>query len=217
MFILFFYFIIFFFIFVEDLANFRDFRYFEISTDCHHRRSSSAANFMAIFGRSLKITIFFNQLLIRLQATISITLESIGDFYPSCEKLVLHLNSSFKIQMPFPDDESLVKVQICRNIERNKVVSLDGSLERNSSKISWVVACPIVFPCDAMKVLIWRIRSSFSFPCPVSLLGKMLFLALIFASSWLEWTGSVPSADELLMPIWSPLKWGLTSKVEEDC
>lgn len=52
MFILFFYFIIFFFIFVEDLANFRDFRYFEISTDCHHRRSSSAANFMAIFGRS---------------------------------------------------------------------------------------------------------------------------------------------------------------------
>ena len=51
-FILFFYFVIFFFIFVEDLANFRDFRYFEISTDCHHRRSSSAANFMAIFGRS---------------------------------------------------------------------------------------------------------------------------------------------------------------------
>ena len=153
----------------------------------------------------------------RLQATISITLESIADFYPSCEKLVLHLNSSFKIQMPFPDDESLVKVQICRNIERNKVVSLDGSLERNSSKISWVVACPNVVPCDAMKVLIWRIKSSFSFPCPVSLLGKMLFLALIFASSWLEWTGSAPSADELLMPIWSPLKCGLTSKVEEDC
>ena len=138
-------------------------------------------------------------------------------FLPYLWEILLYLNSSFNNQMPFPDNESLVKVQICRNMERNKTVSLNGSLERNSSKISCVVACPIVVPCDAMKFLIWTSKSSFSFPGSVSLLGNMLFLALILASSWLEWTGSEPSAVALLMPIWSPLKWGLASKLEDDC
>ena len=132
--------------------------------------------------------------------------------FPFWSPVILYLNSSFNNQMPFPDKESLVKVQICLSIERNTTESLCGSLEPNSSKISCVVACPIVVQCDAMKFRIWTSKSSFLFP--VSSLGNKLFRALILASSWLEWTGSEPSTVALLMPITSPLKWGLGSTLE---
>lgn len=99
--------------------------------------------------------------------------------------VILYLNSSFNNQMPFPDNESLVKVQICLSIERNTTESLCGSLEPNSSKISCVVACPIVVHCDAMKFRIWTSKSSPLFPgaSPESLLSSKLFRALILASS----------------------------------
>lgn len=129
-------------------------------------------------------------------------------------------NSSFSSQIPFPVDESLVNVHICLSIERNTAESLCGSLEPNSSKISCVVAWPIVVHCNAIKFLIWTSKSSLLFPGPsafVSLLGTRLFRALILASSWLEWTGSEPSAIAVVMPIWSPLKWGLLSALEEVC
>lgn len=131
-----------------------------------------------------------------------------------------YLNSSFNIQMPFPVTESLVKSQICLSIERNTTVSLCGSLEPNSFNISWVVACPTVVHCSAMKFLISTSKLSLSFSgtsALVSLLETKLFRALILARSWLEWTGSEPSVDALLMPIWSPLKWGLLSEPKEVC
>ena len=130
----------------------------------------------------------------------------------SWSRVILYLNSSFNTQMPFPDRASLVKVQICLSMERNTTESLCGSLEPNSSRISSVVACPIVAHCDAMKSRIWTSKSSFLFS--VSSLGNKLFRALILASSWLEWTGSEPSTVALLMPITSPLKWGLGSTLE---
>lgn len=131
-----------------------------------------------------------------------------------------YLNSSFNTQIPFFVDESLLKVHICLSIERNKTESLCGSLEPNSFKISCVVACPIVVHCNAMKFLIWTSKSSLWSPWLSALVFSLttrLFLARILASSWLEWTGSEPSAVALLMPIWSPLKWGLGSVLDEGC
>ena len=131
-----------------------------------------------------------------------------------------HLNSSFNTQMPLPVSESLVKVQICRSIERNTTESLWGSLEPNSSKISCVVAWPATEHCNAMKFLISTSKLSLSFPrqsALASLLGTRLFRALILASNWLEWTDSESPAAALLMPIRSPLKWGWLSATEEIC
>ena len=94
---MFFYFIIFFFIFVEDLANFRDFRYFEISTDCHHRRSSSAANFMAIFGRSFcEPTKILNVRKLLISTTFTGTAKSKIDLYRVSPLSVILKSSQWK-------------------------------------------------------------------------------------------------------------------------
>ena len=54
--------------------------------------------------------------------------------------VIVYVNSGLSFQIPCPVVESLVNVHICRNMDRNTVESLFGSLEPNSFKISSVVA-----------------------------------------------------------------------------